>query len=90
MNARRSSRGSVAASVAAGALGTWALYYTLRCRLPPRIRAGKTTTNAALLARLPILQQPYSPPIWAVSTWVQVRHIFRVADIGGKARPGSF
>jgi hypothetical protein len=65
--------GAVAGAAAAGALGAWAAYYVLRVRAAPRVRAGPTPLNAALLARLASLQRPYTPPVWAFNGWVQAR-----------------
>ena len=68
---------SAATGVAVGA-AAFAAYYLLRCRLPPKIRAGPTALNAALLARLPSLRAPYTPPFWAFNAWVQlIVHVIR-------------
>ena len=70
-------RASAAAGTVAG-VAAFAAYYLLRCRLAPKIRAGPTALNAALLARLPALRAPYTPPFWAFNAWVQlVVHVIR-------------
>ena len=70
-----------AASVATGAavgVAAYCAYYLLRCRVPPTVRAGPTALNTALLARLPSLRAPYSPPLWAWHCWVQlIVHVIR-------------
>lgn len=71
-SSRRPSPAAVTA--AAGVLGSSAVLNALRARLEkPRVKAGANPTAAAVLARMPIIQQPYSPPFWAVNTWVQAR-----------------
>jgi hypothetical protein len=80
--------GSAVGAAAVGALGAWALYYVLRVRQTPLVRAGPTPLNAALLDRLPQLRQPYAPPVWAFNAWVQARRVRRTR--GARApRAGS-
>lgn len=63
---------AVAAAAAAGAVGLYAAYYMLRGRSLPRVRAGPTPLNKAILAKLPSLSRYYYPPVWAFTSWGQL------------------
>jgi hypothetical protein len=60
------------AVVTAGVLGIYAAYYFYRGRSLPKIRAGPTSMNDAIIARVPSFSRPFYPPIWAFNSWVQL------------------